>query len=185
VQRKTLFEASVLLPASVPNVFAFHENPHNISAIAPKSLKVLSVKAGHHAVEGARDDAWAREEDVVRRELKLEIVEQGVFEEQLAAVREGTGGAPSVACFDLEVAGRNDLRHARDGRSTGLRFDCVAALLGLSDDFVLGGARRASTLAAVTTVRPATFTATSFSSLTSFQAVVLPMPSIWHTSRTE
>jgi ligand-binding SRPBCC domain-containing protein len=52
VQKKTLFEASVLLPSAVPNVFAFHENPHNISAIAPKTLKVLSVKAGHHAVEG-------------------------------------------------------------------------------------------------------------------------------------
>lgn len=52
MQRKTLFDASVLLPASVPKVFAFHENPHNISAIAPRSLKVISVKAGHHAVEG-------------------------------------------------------------------------------------------------------------------------------------
>ncbi len=52
MERKTFFEASVLLPASASKVFAFHENPHNISAIAPKSLKVLSVKAGPHAVAG-------------------------------------------------------------------------------------------------------------------------------------
>lgn len=52
MQRKTFFEASVLLPASPPKVFAFHENPHNISAIAPKSLKVLAVKAAPHAAEG-------------------------------------------------------------------------------------------------------------------------------------
>ncbi len=40
------------LPSPAPEVFAFHENPHNISEIAPRSLKVLSVKAGAHAVEG-------------------------------------------------------------------------------------------------------------------------------------
>ena len=52
MERKTFFKASVLLPAPASKVFAFHENPHNISVIAPKSLKVLSVKAEPHAVEG-------------------------------------------------------------------------------------------------------------------------------------
>ncbi|MEX1118811.1 MAG: SRPBCC family protein [Terrimicrobiaceae bacterium] len=49
---KTFFEASVLLPASPSEVFNFHQNPNNISAIAPQSLKVLSVKAEPHATVG-------------------------------------------------------------------------------------------------------------------------------------
>ncbi len=52
MERKTFFEASVLLPASASELFAFHENPHNISAIAPGSLKVLSVEADPCAAEG-------------------------------------------------------------------------------------------------------------------------------------
>jgi ligand-binding SRPBCC domain-containing protein len=38
-----LFERSVLVPASVEELFRFHENPENIVKIAPASLRVESV----------------------------------------------------------------------------------------------------------------------------------------------
>lgn len=48
------FQSSVELPASPQDVFAFHENPKNITLIAPSSLQVIRVEAGTRAIVGEK-----------------------------------------------------------------------------------------------------------------------------------
>jgi len=50
----TIFESSVQLSASPKDVFAFHQNPKNISYIAPSSLRILKVDAGERAIVGEK-----------------------------------------------------------------------------------------------------------------------------------
>jgi len=48
------FERSTLLETSPADAFVFHENPANISRIAPPSLRVISVSAQARAKQGER-----------------------------------------------------------------------------------------------------------------------------------
>ena len=47
-----VFEASVTLDAPIEQVYAFHENPHNIHAISPAWLDASVAQAGAKAVVG-------------------------------------------------------------------------------------------------------------------------------------
>ena len=47
------FVAVTSVPATPEGLFLFHENPQNISRIAPPSLKVRSVECASEAVEGS------------------------------------------------------------------------------------------------------------------------------------
>ncbi len=40
-----VFQRATILPAEIDEVFAFHENPHNIRKISPFFLKVVDVQA--------------------------------------------------------------------------------------------------------------------------------------------
>ncbi len=48
----SVFQRSVLLDASPPEVYAFHENPHNIERISPPSLRVERVECSVPARAG-------------------------------------------------------------------------------------------------------------------------------------
>jgi ligand-binding SRPBCC domain-containing protein len=56
-----IFSASVHLEASADAVFAFHEDPRNISQIAPDGLRVLKVEASSTAREGDLFTIWVRQ----------------------------------------------------------------------------------------------------------------------------
>lgn len=47
-----IYERSVVVSASAEELFRFHENPHNISKIAPSSLRVGSVESEETARAG-------------------------------------------------------------------------------------------------------------------------------------
>ena len=49
--KPVIFERSVEIPASAEELFRFHENPRNISNIAPPSLRVNSVECEEAARE--------------------------------------------------------------------------------------------------------------------------------------
>ena len=48
-----VFTRSTLIPAPPAALFRFHENPHNLRAIAPPSLRILAIGADHTARPGA------------------------------------------------------------------------------------------------------------------------------------
>ena len=48
-----LFTRSCLLPATVEELFLFHENPHNLRHISPPGMHILEIRAGKAALPGA------------------------------------------------------------------------------------------------------------------------------------
>ncbi len=48
-----LFTRSCLLPATVAELFLFHENPHNLRHISPPGMHILEIRAGEAARPGA------------------------------------------------------------------------------------------------------------------------------------
>ena len=54
MHRYSVFRRSVLLPATPDEVYAFHEDPRNISRISPPSLTVESVECTVPAAPGGR-----------------------------------------------------------------------------------------------------------------------------------
>ena len=48
-----LFTRSCLLPATVEELFLFHENPHNLRHISPPGMHILEIRAGEAARPGA------------------------------------------------------------------------------------------------------------------------------------
>ena len=50
--KPVIYKRSVEIPATVEELFRFHENPHNISKIAPASLRVESVECEEAARAG-------------------------------------------------------------------------------------------------------------------------------------
>ncbi len=50
--KTTIFEKSTILDAPIEAVYAFHENPHNLTKISPSSLRVHRIEANSEAVAG-------------------------------------------------------------------------------------------------------------------------------------
>jgi hypothetical protein len=50
--KTTTFQKSTILDAPIEAVYAFHENPHNLTKISPSSLRVRRIEANHEAVAG-------------------------------------------------------------------------------------------------------------------------------------
>ncbi len=50
--KTTIFEKSTILDAPVAAVYAFHENPHNLTKISPSTLRVRRIDANTEAVAG-------------------------------------------------------------------------------------------------------------------------------------
>jgi ligand-binding SRPBCC domain-containing protein len=71
-----VYERSVEISASVEELFRFHENPRNISKIAPASLRVESVECGETARAGGIFKIRASQFGVpIRWTGKWEVVE--------------------------------------------------------------------------------------------------------------
>ncbi len=50
--KTTIFQKSTIIDAPIEAVYAFHENPHNLTKISPSSLKVRRIDANSEAVAG-------------------------------------------------------------------------------------------------------------------------------------
>ena len=48
-----VFTRSSLLPATVEELFLFHENPHNLRHISPPGMRILEIRASQVAQPGA------------------------------------------------------------------------------------------------------------------------------------
>lgn len=75
--KPVIFERSVEIPASAGELFHFHENPRNISKIAPASLKIEAVDCEETARPGGIFRLRARQFGLpIRWTGKWEAVEQ-------------------------------------------------------------------------------------------------------------